>query len=104
MEVNKGRGGVQIAIVGKKNTLLSGEVIPARAGYNLAVCVVQNTIGMNNSNDVLGKKYNRAAHRVLTPVLQRAIQSEFESKIQLLHRKGLLEKSMVLRPYGFLVK
>ena len=103
-EVNKGRSGSRIDIEGNKSTLLSGEVIPAKSGSTFAVCVVQNTIGMNNSNDVLGEKYNQAAHRVLNPVLQRAIQSEFESKIQLLNRRGLLEKSMVLRPYGFPVK
>ena len=98
------RGGVRLdmgELGGKANF---GEVKPALPGNGLAVCTVSNTMGMNNYNDVLSDKYNRAIHAICEPIVQKSIDKEFESKVDEAARRGWLERSSFLASCGVAVR
>ena len=104
-EVNKyGRSGtVTIESSRMKSTLMSGDIEVSRGGSDRAYVKIFNTLGMNAENKTLGEKHNQAAHRYLTPALNRAIQSEFDGKVQVLARKGLLDLNLFFNQFGFRV-
>ena len=88
------------AMTGK--VLRTGEVVPAMPGTNLAVCKVYNTLGMENSNKTLGEKYNKAAHDILDPILQTAINNEYESKMQKAFSLGWVEQKRTMTQLGWI--
>ena len=94
--------------VGPHSVLLSGDVTPAKPGYPWTVCTVSNTLGMHNGNAVLGEKYNRAAHDLLEPILQTAVNQEFWSKLKYANKQEwarlepeLAALGVVVQPSGF---
>lgn len=80
-----------------------GEVKPAVEGRSLAICRCDNTLGIGNANDVLSEKYNKAAHRILEPVLQRAIDIEFKGKMEYASKQEWAKDEQELRALGMLV-
>lgn len=83
-----------------RSVLLSGEVSPAKEGSALAVCRVDNTIGMDSGNSVMDEKHNAAAHRVLVPALEAAIKAEFQDKMEKMNAKEWAKDEPELRLLG----
>lgn len=88
---------------GSHAVLLSGEVDAAKPGSAVVVCKISNTIGMNNPNSVLGEKYNKAAHEILEPVLQAAINSEFVGKLEYANKQEWARLEPELKELGMLI-
>ena len=80
---------------------------PAKNG-NLAVCTVSNVLGVNmgmgKTTKELAEKYNAANHRIGTERLRAAINREFDSKMRLIEKKGLMEEMAALQSCGMLVR
>ena len=79
------------------------QAIPARPGSLEVSCRIDNLMGMSGRYSNLDDKRNAAAKRVLLPVLQRAIDREFEGKMREAARRGLLEDVGLLRSLGVVV-
>jgi 3-dehydroquinate dehydratase len=77
-----------------------GAVKPARAGDTLAVCVIENRLGMDEEYPTIAEGRNAAAHRLLEPVLQGAIDYEFWGKMREFTRQGLREYKARTAAYG----
>jgi hypothetical protein len=83
-----------------KKVLMTGEVELAQPGTFHPVCKISNTLGMNWPNAILGKKYNDAAHRILEPIMQRAIDKEAVTKLQKAFREGWIDQANLVRQFG----
>ena len=81
-----------------------GEVEPAKEGAGLAVCKIANRIGMDSPNKVLGEKHNQAAIGILVPILQKAIDSEFDGKMKYASKQGWVDRRQNIESCGFLVR
>jgi hypothetical protein len=68
----------------------------------MAQCVIENRIGMEG-NPILASARNRAAHRILGPALQRAIDLEFTDSIRKFDAKSWLDDAPELARYGFIL-
>ena len=97
------RGGLGRPDHNNRATLLTGVVVPARPGSNLAMCRIENTLGMSGVGAALDAKRNAAAHRILAPILQTAADNEFQAKMTEAIRRGWLDTSPELRALGFRV-
>lgn len=94
-----GFGGVDASQFSKD--LLTGEVTPARPNQPQPFCTVSNTIGMKGVTPELAEKYNEAGHRILGPILQTAINREYDSKMAEAARRGWLDEQQRLAATGF---
>jgi hypothetical protein len=75
---------------------------PAAPGLT-PTCTIENRMGMSGSSPVLNMSRNAAAHRILAPILQSAIDTEFNNSLVMLDKKGWLESAPELSRYGFVV-
>ena len=96
-------GGGKGEISNQKSVLLSGNVFPAVGGSSVAVCRVENTIGLLNKNSVLGNKYNQAAVVKLGPVLQDAINIEAQGKMEYAVKQGWMEYDSQFNALGCVI-
>ena len=98
-------GGGGLPDVGDRGEWMNfGEVKPAMEGYAIVYCRCDNTMGIGNQNDVMSEKYNKAAHEILEPVLQQAIDLEFKSKLAYANSKEWAKDEPSLAALGLLVK
>lgn len=81
-----------------------GEVTPAKEGNPMAFCRCDNILGIGNRNDVMSEKYNKAAHEILEPILQRAVDIEFKTKLEYANKQDWAKQEPKLISLGFLVK
>jgi len=82
-----------------------GRVTPAVPGSTTATCTIENLLGMDSSTPaVLNESRNRAAHRILAPALQTAIDTEFASNLKKFDEKQWKDAAPLLAQYGFVVK
>jgi hypothetical protein len=72
-------------------------------GTTFATCVIENRVGMDDEFPTISAIRNMEAHRILEPVLQDSIDSEFQSAMSEIGRRGLLETSPQLAGLGVLV-
>ena len=80
--------------------LLTGNVDLAKPGSSMAVCKIENTLGLGNKNTTLKKKYNDAAHRILEPILQRSMDKEAMSKLKKAFDDGFLDVRTLTKEFG----
>lgn len=82
-----------------------GQVDPAMPGNGLAICKVQNTLGLSGTTTAeLSEKYNEANHRIAEPRLQAAINREFDKKMELASKADWAKDEPELRALGLVVK
>ena len=74
---------------------------PAVPGSLTATCTIENRPGMDGRWPALDATRNAAAHRVLAPILQQAINEEFDKAMVLIDKKGWSDKKAELAKYGF---
>lgn len=79
-----------------------GAASPAIPGSTHVQCVIENRLGMEG-NPILASARNRAAHRILGPALQQAIDLEFSESIRKFDAKGWLADAPELANYGFVL-
>jgi len=92
---------VSMATLGiNRKVLMTGEVELAKSGTSQPVCKISNTLGMNGPNAILGEKYNAAAHRILEPIMQRAIDKEAVTKLQKAFSEGWIDQAHLIRQFG----
>lgn len=77
-----------------------GRVHPAGPG-EVATCTIENRIGMASKYPNLDRQRNESAHRILTPILQAAVDAEWAGQVKLLMEQGVIEEKANLRQYGF---
>lgn len=99
--VPRAYGGTEIS-TRKVNPEL-GDVEPAKPGGTTVMCVISNKIGMDDKFPTINAIRNMEAHRILEPVLQRAINAEYDSKMKLFAQEGWFEKRTALKQLGFTV-
>jgi hypothetical protein len=80
-----------------------GEVVPARSGEPRVTCVISNKLGMDDRYPTISAIRNMEAHRILEPVLQMAINAEYESKMAEAGRRGWLDYAPSLNTLGIKV-
>lgn len=80
-----------------------GHVTPAQPGNPLAICTIENRIGMDPRYPVINERRNKAALEMLVPALQRAIDHEFMGKINKAMQDGLLDQKSALAQFGMIV-
>lgn len=80
-----------------------GIASPATPGTAVATCVIENRLGMDGRWPALDARRNAAAHRILAPALQNAINSEFHKSMELIDKKGWNEAKPTLAQLGFVV-
>ncbi len=97
------RGGFGMETNQFSKDLLTGEVTPARTNQPTPFCIVSNTIGMKGVTPELAEKYNNAGHRILGPILQMAINREYDGKMAEAARRGWLDEQGKLIQLGFKV-
>jgi hypothetical protein len=78
-----------------------GTFTPARQNTPYTTCMIENNLGMEGVYPELDKQRNEAAHRILEPVLQAAIDRNFHKQVEIAAQRGLLDKSPELRLLGF---
>lgn len=71
------------------------------AGTTQATLKIENRVGMSGEYPGYDQQVNAAAHRVLEPVLQRAIDANYIQQMQEAGRRGLLDSGPALRSMGF---
>lgn len=65
---------------------------------------IENRLGMDGEFPNLDAQRNAAAHRILEPALQAAIDRNFEEQMEIAARRGLLDEAPKLRVVGFEVR
>lgn len=90
-------GGIQPPIDGM------GDVTPARPNEPFAVCTISNLFGMDPGHPTLSENRNLAAHGILEPVLQGAIDRGFDRAMEQAAKKGLVSRMPSMAASGVMV-
>ena len=77
-----------------------GEFTPARPGEPKAICVVYNWLGSDDRYPTISAIRNMAAHKILDPVLEEAIQSEYEKQMMVAFNRNLIDGAALVRAQG----
>lgn len=80
-----------------------GQIDAHGQGLSLASIKMENRIGMEGRYPTIDAIRNMEANRILPPILQAAIDKEFESQCQLAMRQGIVQDRMELAALGFRV-
>ena len=88
----------------KRNISNMGGASMAGQGTTNATLTIENKMGMAGRNPTLDAKRNAAAHRILGPVLQSAIDRNFQTQMKIAAERGLLDLSPRLRQLGFMTR
>lgn len=77
-----------------------GRAQMAGAGTGYATLTIENRAGMDDRFPNISKQRNEAAHRLLVPALQTAIDANFDKQMELINRNKWLDNSSSLRMLG----
>lgn len=88
------------SLIGRKTNPALGWVQPAVPGPT-PVCIIELRLGMQGKYPALDSQRNQAMHTILGPILQTAISSEYQSKMEEAARRGWIDRAPQLRRLGF---
>lgn len=80
-----------------------GTFTPAKPNSTYAICKIENNVGMDETYPTIAARRNEAAHRILGPVLQGAIDRNFDEQMELAAKRGLLDHAAALKALGVIV-
>lgn len=96
-----------LAVAGGKRSIGDqsiGALTAAQSNSPYAFVKIENRVGMDDKYPVSNALRNAAAHRVLGPVLQRAIDRGFDKQMAEAARRGILDAREKLKALGFAVR
>ncbi len=73
-------------------------------GTNFTSLKIENRVGMDEKYPTISAIRNMRAHQILTPVLQTAINSNFDKQMEIISTKGWLAKAPELKALGVNVR